>query len=262
MLDVEKQTPLHKGMIEVLLQDDEYFITAGADGYVKWWRMADIDAAEAEEGVDVALAPVKEILIAENEHGDNPAYIVTMILANNKWYIQDANGRIYVMDHDSEIYREITQFHKGAINDIVCSPSHNYAVSLGEDGLIKVWDYANRTDPYRGLFSGGGTCLEHMPHTDVNKGRICAVGFDNGIVRMISVTADGIVLLKAFKAHEDAVKRIKFSKDLKMVVTASVTGDVFFFEMDGHHDVQKFEPLCTLRLPDEAGINDFKWNPD
>jgi WD40 repeat protein len=101
-----------------------------------------------------------------------------------------------------------------------------------------------------------------MPHTDIGKGRICAAGFDNGIVRILSVTADGLVVLKAFRAHSDAIAGMRYSKDLKMFVTASVTGDVFFFEIDGQNDLQKYNPLCTIQLPNNSGVVDFNWMPD
>jgi WD40 repeat protein len=101
-----------------------------------------------------------------------------------------------------------------------------------------------------------------MPHTDANKGRLCAIGFANGIVRIVSVTADHLSLLKAFKAHDEPVLGMKFSKDLRLLVTASSSGNIFFFELDPNSDIQKFEPLCTLKLPDEAMILDFKWDPD
>lgn len=104
MLDVENKTPLHKGMIEVLLQDDDFYVTAGADGYIKWWRISEIDQAEAEEGLAFAISPTKEIQICEGEDGANPAYIVNMIRSDTKWYIQDAHGRIYVMPRDSDNY--------------------------------------------------------------------------------------------------------------------------------------------------------------
>ena len=249
-------------MIEVILQDGDHFITAGRDGYIKWWKVSEVDSAEGEEGPDVAIAPVREIPIAENENGDNPACIVNMISANNKWYIQDANGRIYVMAHDSEIVHEITSFHKGSVNDLVCSPSHNYAISLGQDGTVKVWDYANKSAPYEYRYSGSGTCLEHMPFTEANKGRVCAIGFDNGIVRIVSVTADGLVILKAFKAHDDAIIRMQYSADLKLLCTASAAGDIFFFEISALSDVQRYEPLCCLKLPDNNKITDFKWTAD
>jgi len=68
--------------------------------------------------------------------------------------------------------------------------------------------------------------------------------------------------MKAFKAHEDPIVGIKFSQDLKTCVTASKTGDIFFFDMDGHKDTQMYEPLCTLKLPNDAHVNDFKWSSD
>lgn len=55
MLDAENKVPLHKGMIEVLIQDDDYYVTAGADGFIKWWRISEIDQAEAEEGLDFSI---------------------------------------------------------------------------------------------------------------------------------------------------------------------------------------------------------------
>jgi hypothetical protein len=61
LLDVENNISLHKGEIEVILKDGEYYVTAGADGFIKWWRITDIDQAEAEEGLNFAISPSKEI---------------------------------------------------------------------------------------------------------------------------------------------------------------------------------------------------------
>lgn len=54
---------------------------------------------------------------------------------------------------------------------------------------------------------------------------------------------------------------MRYSADMKMFVTASVAGDVFFFECDGTQDLQRYEPLCTLKLGDSR-INDATWNAD
>jgi len=94
----------------------------------------------------------------------------------------------------------------------------------------------------------------------MGKGRVVAAGFDNGIVRVLMFTADGIQLLRSFKAHDDAISGMKYSSDLKMFVTASVTGDIFFFLTDPL-DLHKYDPLCTVKLPNSAGVNDFKWSP-
>ena len=67
-----------------------------------------------------------------------------MILANKKWYIYDGKGRIYVMAYNSDIYQCVEEFHQGSINDIVTSPNHNYALTIGENGMIKTWDYCRK----------------------------------------------------------------------------------------------------------------------
>lgn len=68
--------------------------------------------------------------------------------------------------------------------------------------------------------------------------------------------------MRAFKAHDESIIGVKFSADLKMCVTASTGGEIFFFEMDGHKDTQKYDPMCCLKLPDDSKINDFSWNTD
>lgn len=50
-------------MIEQVILDGDYFISAGGDGYIKWWKFVDIDTAEADEVPEVAIYPVKEKLI-------------------------------------------------------------------------------------------------------------------------------------------------------------------------------------------------------
>jgi hypothetical protein len=54
-----------------------------------------------------------------------------MILADGKWYIQDRKGKLYVMEKNESNYKCITEFHEKSVNGLVCSPTHNFAVSLG-----------------------------------------------------------------------------------------------------------------------------------
>jgi len=63
VLDREKKTPLHNGGIEVILFEEDYFITAGTDGFIKWWPLKNIDDAEGDEIAEIAIAPVKEVSI-------------------------------------------------------------------------------------------------------------------------------------------------------------------------------------------------------
>ena len=60
VLDQMAKTPLHNGPIEIVYLDGDQFITAGGDGFIKWWRFHDVDNAEADERIEVQIAPIKE----------------------------------------------------------------------------------------------------------------------------------------------------------------------------------------------------------
>ena len=42
----------------------------------------------------------------------------------------------------------VREFHSGAITDLAVSDNMNMAISTGEDGLIKVWDYLREAPLY------------------------------------------------------------------------------------------------------------------
>jgi WD40 repeat protein len=54
-----------------------------------------------------------------------------------------------MMPRDSDVYTVVYEFNQGAINDVAISPMHSYALTLGENGLIKVWDYVGKNVAYQ-----------------------------------------------------------------------------------------------------------------
>lgn len=117
VLDRDTKQPLHKGMIEQVILDDDLFITAGGDGYIKWWRFTDIDTAEADEVPEVPIAPVKEKLIQDPATGET-AYLVNMIKGNGFWLLADGRGKIWKMKDDTLEISEVCHFHSGKIKDL------------------------------------------------------------------------------------------------------------------------------------------------
>ena len=65
--------------------EKDQFITAGHDGYIKWWSLAEIDICEADEVLEVAIEAVKQCYIA-TEKGDM-AQIVNMVRGDKFWLI-------------------------------------------------------------------------------------------------------------------------------------------------------------------------------
>ena len=53
----------HEGQIDVVFLKNEHFITAGNDGFIRWWDFNAIDLAEPEEGLDYILTCSQEVQI-------------------------------------------------------------------------------------------------------------------------------------------------------------------------------------------------------
>jgi len=258
VLDQVKKTPLHDGCIEVILYENEHFITAGTDGYIKWWPLVDIDNAEADEIAEVAIAPTKTVSVSTPD--GEFAHITNMVKGNGMWLVQDARGRIWKVDCEDYTSEIITDFHSGAITDMAISDFCNMAVTVGEDGNIKVWDYVRQKALFQKKFKGRAECVDLMRRSDANKGRIGVVGYQSGIIRVIVLTDTDIELGTALKAHDSPVVKVKYAPSQTILVTASRDGELFFFEVNGHNDLAQYDPLCQVRLPEGAQINDLKWD--
>jgi len=258
VLEVESKTPLHGGMIEVILFEDDQFISAGHDGYIKWWALAEIDAAESDEVLEVAIKPTKQCRV-HTEKGDM-AQIINMVKGLNFWLVQDFKGRLWKLDFETLKSEVVLDFHSGRIHDMTISDCGNMCVSVGQDGNIKFWDYVRGETIAQKQFQGSANCVDLIRRSDFNRGRVAAVGYDSGIVRVVSVTGNKVDLQVVFKAHDAPVVKLAYSPSQTMLVTAARNGEIFFFETNGHSDLSLYEPLVMLRLPEGHSINDLKWD--
>lgn len=209
VLDRETKMPLHKGAIETILFENDQFITAGTDGFIKWWNLADIDNAEADEIAEVAIVPTKEVCV-KTEDGDH-AHIMNMVKGNGIWLIQDGKGRLWQLSCDDYSSKVLLNYHSGSINDLALSDAYNMGVTVGQDGTVKVWDYVRNTEYYSKKFIGKSLCVDIIRRSELNKGRIVVVGFDTGVVRVLQLSDVGIELALAFKAHDGPVVFTKFA---------------------------------------------------
>lgn len=93
VLNAQEKTPLHNGAIEVILFENGEFITAGTDGFIKWWSLQQIDNAEADEIAEVEIQPLREICVKAED--GTMAHIMTMVKGKDFWLIQDARGHLW-----------------------------------------------------------------------------------------------------------------------------------------------------------------------
>ena len=87
----------------------------------------------------------------------------------------------------------------------------NMCVSVGEDGNIKFWDYVKGETLGQRQFKGSANCVDLIRRSDLNRGRVAAVGYDSSIVRVVSICQSSVELNVVFKAHDAPVYKLAFS---------------------------------------------------
>ena len=106
--------------------------------------------------------------------------------------------------------------NSGKINDMVNSEFFNTVVTVGDDSCVRVWDFIGKREYYRRRFYSKATCIEWLPFNQRNKGRVVAVGFENGLVRFLLLNKDNFLLLKCMKVHSSPITHIRTSPNAKV----------------------------------------------
>ena len=81
----------------------------------------------------------------------------------------------------------VLDFHSGRINDMAISDCGNMCATVGQDGNIKFWDYVKGETLAQRQFNGSANCIDLIRRSDLNRGRVAAVGYDSGIIRIVTI---------------------------------------------------------------------------
>jgi WD40 repeat protein len=117
----------------------------------------------------------------------------------NFWVVQDAKGKIWKLNPEDNVQDLILETNAGKFNDIASSPINNCVVSAGADGFVRLWDYGNKRQFCARNFKtqSEATCIEWIPYNKRNSGRLLAVSFSDGIVRLVLINQNELTLIKA-----------------------------------------------------------------
>mmetsp|Transcript_13054 Transcript_13054/g.24383 ORF Transcript_13054/g.24383 Transcript_13054/m.24383 type:complete len:1620 (+) Transcript_13054:1554-6413(+) len=245
-------SPCHNGSVEALMFEDECFISAGSDGYLRWWTFQSVDMAEPDETVDVPIDCVREVMVGDY------AKIMSIVKDEEKWIIVDGKGKLWFVSHDFSDQRVLQNYHAGKIMDSIIAPVGNALITIGQDGATRLWDFINKKEIYQQEWVGKGHCLAWAPESSRNGSRVIVAGFDNGIIRLLLLGSDNFKVIQAHKAHDTAVIRAEYSPDGKKFATAAQDGSVFFFTVK---EDSTLEPLCITPKADSI-IRDLKWHSE
>ncbi|XP_075710812.1 cilia- and flagella-associated protein 44 isoform X1 [Rhinoderma darwinii] len=262
----------HNGPINQFVLDEGELITIGADGFVRVWDFETVDTADSVDDTGLLeMEPMNELMVGKNV---NLRYMVkTMDGESPVWFAQDGSGGIWKLDLS---FSNITQdpeclfsCHSGTIKALDASPSTYLMATTSLDRSLRIYDFVGKTPLVDMKFKQGGTALTWAPRMVNPKGGLFAVGFEDGVVRILEVynatgmrlmagrgsTRDAAVNLKqAFKPHNAPVTALAYERNGEILATGSMDRTVFFFAVG---DV--YEPMGFVRLP--GAVRELHWSP-
>ena len=84
------------------------------------------------------------------------------------WLLADGRGKIWKMMNDTLDITEVTHFHSGKVRDLAMSSQQLLAVTAGEDGQVKLWDFIRDKEHYSRQFVGKATSLDILNYSEAN----------------------------------------------------------------------------------------------
>ncbi|XP_048254045.1 cilia- and flagella-associated protein 44-like isoform X2 [Haliotis rufescens] len=270
----KNKKPCHNGAIQQILLDEGELMTIGVDGFIRMWDFESIDTADSTD--DTALFEMEPM----NELQVNPdaqlRSIVKSVDDENQptiWYSQDANGGIWRLDlsfsHTSQAPEKLMTYHAGPITDCSVSPITHLTATIGLDNTVRVFDYVQQKQVCEGRYTASGTCLLWTPRIVDTKGSTLVAGFEDGVVRVLTVnklpkqtrqrakTEECEMALKqVFKPHKTKVTALAIDNRGEMLASGGDDNTVFFMNIGN----KKLEPIGYVPVP--AAVRSMQWSPD
>ncbi|KAJ3323577.1 Cilia- and flagella-associated protein 44 [Boothiomyces sp. JEL0866] len=243
-IGVKGKKPCHQGHIEVILLGEGEIITGGEDGFVRVWDLetidnADVVSASGESSSSVSnprvfeMEPIDEILIAKDVKIKS---IIRFPNTTHDYLVQDQQGYLMKLDLHKRTNEKILSFHSGAVAGVSTSPLKHQMSSLGKDGNLHVYDYVGRSTVNKAHYPQGGSFISYIPANLDAMGSTVALGFVDGVIRIVSTISTGFIVQYVLKPHKKAINQIYFTNDGKYMITASEDGTIFLFNLDFKKD--------------------------
>ncbi|XP_053161847.1 cilia- and flagella-associated protein 44 isoform X2 [Hemicordylus capensis] len=262
----------HNGPINQLVLDEGEVVTVGSDGYIRVWDFETIDTADVvDDSGMIAMEHMNELLVGK--HVNLNSMVKIHERGEPVWYAQDSNGAIWKLDlsftnvtHDPEC---LFTYHSGKIQAISVSPVTYIMATTALDRSVRIYDFIDKVQLTEMKFKQGGTALTWTPTVVNPKGGVLAVGFQDGVIRIIELynpkglpvvagrnnVGDAAMRLKqAFKPHVSTVTALAYERNGELLATGSKDKTVFFFSVE-----DKYEPIGFITVP--GPVQSLQWSP-
>nr|XP_026648670.1 cilia- and flagella-associated protein 44 isoform X3 [Zonotrichia albicollis] len=263
--------PCHEGPISQLIFDEGDLYSVGKDGVIRMWNFEIVDTADPVDDTGlVEMEPMNELWLGKNVSLN----FITKIHDQGQsfWFAQDTSGSIWKLDltfsnmsHDPE---RVCTFHSGGIEAIGVSPFTCLMATTALDRTVRIYDFSSNSQLSVIKFKQGGTALAWAPSIVSPEGGLIAVGFEDGVVRMIEVYDPTLLpghegqaneiaeinLKQVFKPHAAAVTALAYEPKGYVFATGSKDKTVFFFAVKN-----EYRPIGFICVP--GPVQALQWSP-
>ncbi|KPI83942.1 hypothetical protein ABL78_7022 [Leptomonas seymouri] len=240
----------HDGPIHFVSLQGPYVVTAGDDGFMRYWKLRELEVASGV-GLPPYYAPtcVHEVFVG-------PAFRIRSVALDEehgRWILMDSFGSVATLQNplaggkelndtvsEAETARTCFQLNGGTLTCAAVSPVLPLAVTGGVDGVLRCYDAVRCVERCRlsGPQDSGG---DHVavaavkvlaPFSDTTCTRM-VVGYADGVLRLVEVAepSSAIHMSGQWKAHSDGLLTLVVSGDATRLASVSSSGEVFFFEV-------------------------------
>jgi hypothetical protein len=140
-------------------REEGCIISAGEDGYLRWWMFLSIDAAEvsfyyccgascdwlrqvdSDNSIDFEVLPIREFQVSPLSR----IGCLVRVETKHEFLCVDMSGSMRKVYADRQIADEVLlETHSGAITGMETCPNDSLVATCGVDGTVRCWDYNTR----------------------------------------------------------------------------------------------------------------------
>ncbi|CAM9130201.1 unnamed protein product, partial [Chrysoparadoxa australica] len=253
--------------------------------HLRWWDLDTIDAADVDSDIRYCfhLKPIRELFTAEGviikclERGGERGDITDHFL------LTSAGGQLLKVPLTEGVDLEVLMsFHAGPVTGVDTSPVSHLAVTCSDDGTVRTWDYLTKRCMEVASFPQPATCLQWAPAKVDLTGSTVAVGFADGVVRVLARSpnspgadskSDGAQKGKGlgafqkaqvYKPHGAPVTALSYSDNGRFIASVGKDGNLFLMRASQTADNMAYAAVGFIKLSGKGYCipNSLCWRPD
>lgn len=258
----------HNGPITQIICHNQEVLTVSLDGYVRLWFWETVESScPADDENFVEVEPIFEVKIGNrNEECHLMSIVKDPDPESQTWYVQDGNGGIWSCgissNGSSGGARQLYKCHAGAIISTVTSPSSAHIATLGADGRLHIYDYAQMVMIYQRKFPSKGAAVVWPSLSVAAAGNNLIIAFESGVIRILVIefsknTVTGTRLIQVLKSHTRAITQMSINSAEDILVSGGEDHTIFIHGIRKGNSLQLF-PIGMVVLT--SLISALHWN--